>query len=101
MNYSNSSSSNEEWTSSENKQFENALAELDLTSPNLYENINAIMPWKTIEQIKNHYEKLIDDVLMIERGDVSSPNYGDTVVDASEVDHRQRRGAPWTDEEHR
>lgn len=99
MNYPNSSDQ-KEWTYHEDKKFENALAELDHDSPNFFENINAIMPWKSVAQIKSHYEKLAADIEMIESGEICTPNY-DEVKDVDVADDHKRRGAPWTDEEHR
>ncbi|XP_056688066.1 transcription factor SRM1-like [Spinacia oleracea] len=93
MNYSNVDNNNQVWTRYENKMFENALAELDVSSPSLFEKIMAKMPWKSLEQIKSHYEKLIADIAMIEMGEFCFPNGAD-------VD-KKRKGVPWTDEEHR
>uniref|UniRef100_A0A803LNP5 HTH myb-type domain-containing protein n=1 Tax=Chenopodium quinoa TaxID=63459 RepID=A0A803LNP5_CHEQI len=50
--------------------FENALVELEVTSPDFYEKIMAIMPWKSLEQIKSHYEKLVADTAMIEQDEI-------------------------------
>ncbi|CAO2830724.1 unnamed protein product [Amaranthus hypochondriacus] len=97
----------DEWSQYENKLFETALAKLDLSSPNLYEQIMGVMPWKSVKQIKTHYEKLIEDVAMIEKGGVYSPNNnyvggGSSVgVDFGGVEQNKRKGAPWTEEEHR
>ena len=90
--------SENEWTTHENKLFENALAELDLSSPCLFQSINAILPSKTVDQIKIHFEKLIEDVMAIENDQVPLPNYGR--VHRADNNH-ERKGVPWTEEEHK
>ena len=94
---------NNEWSGYENKLFETTLAGLDVCSGSLYEQIMCVMPWKSVEQIKSHYEKLIEDVAMIENGDVCTPNYGGcvTVDNGNGADHNKRKVAPSTEEEHR
>ena len=98
---------NNEWSGYENKLFETTLAGLDVRSGSIYEQIMCVMPWKSVKQIRSHYEKLIEDVAMIEKGGVYSPNNnyvggGSSVgVDFGAVDQNKRKGAPWTEEEHR
>uniref|UniRef100_A0A803KXG6 Uncharacterized protein n=2 Tax=Chenopodium quinoa TaxID=63459 RepID=A0A803KXG6_CHEQI len=78
--------------------FENALAELDVTSPDFYEKIMAIMPWKSLEQIKSHYGKLVADTAMIEQDETGGFGGDDN---GAKVDRKPCRGAPWTKKEHR
>ncbi|CAK9139368.1 unnamed protein product [Ilex paraguariensis] len=92
-----------EWTFEENKLFENAIAECKLDSPDLFQTIASKVPGKTIQQIKEHYEALVEDIEMIESGCVPLPDYKTTNNDRdlSVSTHQQRRkGVPWTKEEH-
>lgn len=109
-----------EWTSEENKLFENALADIDPTSPAFFENVASRVPWKSIEEIKIHYQALVDDVEMIESGNFPVPDYHSTVDVQEKQDEmeakkdegspsneartkngqQRRRGVPWTEEEH-
>ncbi|KAA8532092.1 hypothetical protein F0562_006766 [Nyssa sinensis] len=98
------------WTFEENKLFENALAELNLETPDLLEKITSRVPGKTVEQIKEHYEALVDDIKMIESGCVPLPRYknpkedeikGSSDAARNKPTHRPRKkGIPWTPEEH-
>ncbi|KAL7227203.1 hypothetical protein ACSBR1_022138 [Camellia fascicularis] len=49
-----------EWTFEENKLFENTLAEFNLNSIDSFEKIASRIPGKTIDQIKEHYEALVE-----------------------------------------
>ncbi|XP_059670778.1 protein RADIALIS-like 1 [Cornus florida] len=108
-----------EWTYEENKQFEDALAEFDPTSPFFFENVASKVPWKSIGQIKKHYEALVEDIEMIESGLVPMPDYREAAEEPQggmEIkngkgssscakkpndNHSRRRGLPWTEEEHK
>ncbi|KAI3462281.1 hypothetical protein Pfo_018944 [Paulownia fortunei] len=108
-----------EWTFEENKLFENALAEIDPGSPAFFENVASRVPWKSIEEIKTHYQALVEDVEMIESGHFPVPDYhavndqekqnkmeakkeeGSPSNEAKTRNGQQRRrGVPWTEEEH-
>ncbi|GMP26887.1 hypothetical protein CsSME_00003139 [Camellia sinensis var. sinensis] len=98
-----------EWTFEENKLFENTLAEFDLNSMDLFEKIASRILGKTVDQIKEHYESLVEDVEMIESGFVPLPDYeiikndgnGSTLTVQNNFNYQQRRkGGPWTKEEH-
>ncbi|KAH6797016.1 Duplicated homeodomain-like superfamily protein [Perilla frutescens var. hirtella] len=111
-----------EWTREENKLFENALAEIDPTSPAFFENIAAKVPWKSIQEIKVHYEALVHDIEMIESGNFPVPDYPTmNAVRKEKMEGKKkknvaspskegaaktksgqprRRGVPWTEEEH-
>ncbi|KAK4480014.1 hypothetical protein RD792_013071 [Penstemon davidsonii] len=115
-----------EWTFEENKSFENALVEFEPGSIAFFENVALKFPWKSMEEIKKHYEALVEDVEMIESGRVPIPDYKDHDVveqekqsieihetckkekgssSSNEVKRRsnvqqRRRGVPWTEEEH-
>ncbi|GFP95335.1 transcription factor divaricata [Phtheirospermum japonicum] len=108
------------WTYEENKLFENALAEIEPTgSPAFFESVASKIPWRSVEEIKDHYQALIDDLNMIETGNFPVPDY--QVVDEHEKQdemeannikdgggneaktasgQQRRRGVPWTEEEH-
>lgn len=62
----------EEWTKEENKIFENSLAELDMNCVDFLEQIALRLPGKTTQQIKKHYEALVDDIARIESGEFDS-----------------------------
>uniref|UniRef100_A0A803N128 Myb-like domain-containing protein n=1 Tax=Chenopodium quinoa TaxID=63459 RepID=A0A803N128_CHEQI len=58
-----------EWTKEENKIFENSLAELGIDHNDLFEQIALRIPGKTVEQIKEHFEALVNDIERIESGE--------------------------------
>ncbi|CAL5384071.1 unnamed protein product [Camellia sinensis] len=87
------------------KLMENGLTALK----DLFEKIASRIPRKTIDQIKEHYEALVEDVEMIESGFVPLPDYeiikndgnGSTPTVQNKFNYQQRRkGGPWTKEEH-
>ncbi|KAJ8560594.1 hypothetical protein K7X08_022454 [Anisodus acutangulus] len=85
-----------------------------------WENIALMVPSKTIEELKKHYQLLVDDVTAIEYGYVPIPNYtveenshgysrvlradwqsnGNELPGTAQYQER-RKGTPWTEEEHR
>ncbi|XP_073125724.1 protein RADIALIS-like 5 [Henckelia pumila] len=67
---SNSSS----WTRTQNKQFEKALAAYDKDTPDRWQNIARVVG-KSIDEVKRHYEILVEDVKHIESGNVPLPKY--------------------------
>ncbi|KAH6771677.1 Duplicated homeodomain-like superfamily protein [Perilla frutescens var. hirtella] len=110
-----------EWTREENKLFENALAEIDPTSPVFFQNIACRVPSKSIQEIKVHYEALVHDVEMIESGNFPVPDYPTmkparkekmegkkkkkdvgppSTAAKTKSGQPRRRGVPWTEEEH-
>ncbi|KAK1359897.1 DnaJ subfamily C member 2 [Heracleum sosnowskyi] len=60
------SSSNSTWTPKQNKLFEKALAKYDKDTPDRWHNIAKAVGGKSAEEVKRHYEKLIEDVKNIE-----------------------------------
>jgi len=70
-----SSCGSESWTTEQNKAFERALAEYDKDTPNRWQNIAKAVGGKTEEEVKRHYQKLLDDLKSIESGQVPFPNY--------------------------
>ncbi|XP_027075650.1 transcription factor DIVARICATA-like [Coffea arabica] len=103
-------SKDSEWTFEEEKLFENALAVYDLNSWDLFEKIAIKVPGKTIEQIKQHFQLLVEDVNFIETWSGPLPNCRTTNNVEPEstpnstltsVENRQKKkGTRWTKEEH-
>lgn len=103
-------SNHAEWTSEEDKIFEEALALHDLNSCDLFEKIAIKIPGKSIEQIKEHFELLVEDVKLIETFCGPLPDYKTSFRKEHEstsnrhkssVDHQlKRKGTRWTKEEH-
>ncbi|KAL0284395.1 UNVERIFIED_CONTAM: Transcription factor MYBS1 [Sesamum angustifolium] len=66
-----------EWSREEEKAFENAIAmhwSDDCTEQN-WSKIGCMVPSKSIQELKHHFEILVEDVAAIEAGDVPLPNY--------------------------
>ncbi|KAL3843449.1 hypothetical protein ACJIZ3_000852 [Penstemon smallii] len=64
------------WTAKENKAFEMALAVYDKDTPDRWANVaKAIGGARTPQEVKRHYEILIEDIKYIESGKVPFPNY--------------------------
>uniref|UniRef100_A0A7N2M1Y0 Uncharacterized protein n=3 Tax=Quercus lobata TaxID=97700 RepID=A0A7N2M1Y0_QUELO len=72
---SSSRSSSSSWTTKENKKFEKALAEYDKDTPDRWQKVAKAVGGKSAEEVKRHYEILIEDVQHIESGRVPFPNY--------------------------
>ncbi|XP_009760253.1 protein RADIALIS-like 3 [Nicotiana tabacum] len=67
--------SNSTWTHQQNKLFENALAIYDRETPDRWRNLAKAVGGKSEEEVKRHYEKLVEDIKHIESGNVALPNY--------------------------
>ncbi|GMY11487.1 protein RADIALIS-like 3 isoform X1 [Fagus crenata] len=70
-----SRSSSSSWTPKENKQFEKALAVYDKDTPDRWQKVARAVGGKSAEEVKRHYEILIEDVNHIENGRIPFPNY--------------------------
>ncbi|KAE9586163.1 putative transcription factor MYB/SANT family [Lupinus albus] len=89
---SNSSS----WTTKQNKKFENALAVYDKDTPDRWQKLAMAVGGKTVEEVKRHYEMLVEDLKQIEEGHVPLPNYRNaTIVGGS------KKGCNYMDAEQR
>ncbi|KAB5561325.1 hypothetical protein DKX38_006282 [Salix brachista] len=66
------------WTAQQNKAFERALAVYDRDTPDRWYNVARAVGGKTAEEVKRHYELLVEDVKHIESGRVPFPNYRTT-----------------------
>ncbi|XVE94709.1 hypothetical protein REPUB_Repub02eG0032100 [Reevesia pubescens] len=63
------------WTPKQNKLFENALALYDKDTPDRWNNLARAVGGKTVEEVKMHYENLVEDIKQIESGHVPLPPY--------------------------
>ncbi|XP_030523901.1 protein RADIALIS-like 3 [Rhodamnia argentea] len=63
------------WTPKQNKMFEKALALYDKDTPDRWQKIAKAVGGKSAEEVKRHYEILIEDLKHIESGRVPFPNY--------------------------
>ncbi|TMX01121.1 hypothetical protein EJD97_025060 [Solanum chilense] len=68
------------WTREENKMFENALAIFDKDTHDRWSNV-AKATGKTEEEVKLHYQKLVEDIENIEADLVPLPKYNEVSVD--------------------
>ncbi|KAK6916584.1 SANT/Myb domain [Dillenia turbinata] len=73
-----SRSSSSSWTPKQNKLFEKALALYDKDTPDRWHNIAKAVGGKSAEEVKIHYDILIEDLRQIESGHVPLPNYNST-----------------------
>lgn len=107
------------WTKAEDKQFENALVIYPEGTPDRWTLIASQIPGRSPREAWNHYQMLLQDVDMIERGAVEIPSYKEEddmnmEEEEDDMDRRgpsrggsrnrgedRRRGVPWTEEEHR
>ncbi|XAR72804.1 hypothetical protein NMG60_11019568 [Bertholletia excelsa] len=64
------------WTPQQNKLFEQALAQFDKDTPDRWQNVaRAMGGGKSPEEVRRHYEILLEDLQRIESGRVMIPNY--------------------------
>ncbi|XP_062005143.1 protein RADIALIS-like 6 [Rosa rugosa] len=70
-----SRNSNSSWTLKQNKLFENALAVYDKDTQDRWHNLAKAVGGKSAEEVKRHYEILVQDLMHIESGQVVLPNY--------------------------
>ena len=83
------------WSREEEKAFENAIAthwiddSKDQQQQKLqWNNIASMVPTKTVEELKQHYQLLLEDVNAIEAGIVPLPKYiGEEPSSSSSKDH--------------
>ncbi|KAL7141795.1 hypothetical protein ABFS83_08G077700 [Erythranthe nasuta] len=70
-----SNSISSSWTPKQNKLFERALAVYDKETPDRWQNIARAVGGKSVEQVKRHYEILVEDLKHIESGNIPFPYY--------------------------
>ncbi|GLJ19556.1 hypothetical protein SUGI_0353300 [Cryptomeria japonica] len=63
------------WTTTQNKLFEKAIAVYDKDTPDRWQNVAAMVGGKSPEEVKRHYEVLIEDINRIEADKVPFPKY--------------------------
>ncbi|KAK4377879.1 hypothetical protein RND71_004175 [Anisodus tanguticus] len=64
------------WTTKQNKKFEEALVMYDKdTSADKWYNIANYVGGKSVEEVRRHYDLLVKDITQIENGQVPLPNY--------------------------
>ncbi|KGN61794.1 transcription factor RADIALIS [Cucumis sativus] len=90
------SSSSSSWTPNQNKAFERALAVFDKDTPDRWLNVaKAVGGGKTPDEVKRHFDRLVEDVKHIESGRVPFPKYtssssSPTTSNANIKDQEQR-----------
>ncbi|XP_049407044.1 transcription factor SRM1-like [Solanum stenotomum] len=91
------------WTREEDKVFENTLA-IYFNKNNLLRMMEEALPQKSLQDIKDHYNILLEDINDINSGCVPLHNYPEMQSNAnqnSKADVERRRGTTWTEQEHR
>uniref|UniRef100_A0AAU7PIV4 MYB-related transcription factor MYB2 n=1 Tax=Mentha canadensis TaxID=294733 RepID=A0AAU7PIV4_9LAMI len=69
------SSKSSSWTAWQNKVFEDALVNYDRNKPEWWQNVAKAVGGKSVEEVKRHYQKLVEDINHIENEKVPVPNY--------------------------
>lgn len=93
-----SASSSVVWNREEDRAFESAIA-MHWTgdSKEQWDKIASMVPSKSIDELKQHYEVLVQDVEAIEAGLVPLPNYGGEEASSSTKDHQSFSGVTTSD----
>jgi hypothetical protein len=96
------------WSKTEDKVFESALVLWPDHTPDRWAMVAAQLPGRTPREAWEHYEALVADVDLIERGAVDVPGCWDADDEESSASgrrrargERRRPGIPWSEEEHR
>ena len=63
------------WSREQDKQFENAVDSYGEECPDKWEENAAEVPWKSVGEVKHHYELLVNDIEAIESDFVEIPCY--------------------------
>lgn len=77
------------WSREEEKAFENAIA-MHWTDDckEVWDKIASMVPGKSVDELKQHYQFLVEDVNAIEAGHIPLPNYAADEASSSSVkDH--------------
>ncbi|KAI5660953.1 hypothetical protein M9H77_20276 [Catharanthus roseus] len=78
------------WTPQQNKLFEKALVQFDKDTPERWQKVaTAVGGGKSADEVKRHYEILLEDLKLIESGRVPIPTYRTTGRNAK-ADDEQR-----------
>ncbi|XP_051207447.1 transcription factor DIVARICATA [Lolium perenne] len=98
------------WSKAEDKVFEAALVTFPENVPNRWLYVAAQLPGRTPQEAWEHYQALVADIDLIERGLVEAPDSWDEDAAGgggggrgrgSGGSEERRRGVPWSEEEHR
>ncbi|GAV89514.1 Myb_DNA-binding domain-containing protein [Cephalotus follicularis] len=83
------------WTREEEKAFEKAIAMhwIEDDSKEQWEKIASMVPSKSFEELKHHYQILVEDVRAIEDGHIPIPNYTGEEATSSTKDFHGFSGA--------
>ncbi|XP_050235938.1 protein RADIALIS-like 5 isoform X2 [Mercurialis annua] len=82
--------SSSSWTPKQNKLFEKALAKYDKDTPERWQNVAKAVGGKSPEEVKRHYDRLVEDLIYIESGQAPLPNYKTTGVKGRGIGEEQR-----------
>ncbi|CAL9137451.1 unnamed protein product [Musa acuminata var. zebrina] len=63
------------WTPKQNKVFEMALVEYDKDTPDRWHKVARAVGGKSEQEVKRHYQLLVEDLLRIETGQMPRANY--------------------------
>ena len=87
------------WSKEEEKTFENAIAMhwVDEDCKEQWEKIASMVPSKTMDELKQHYQLLVEDVSAIEAGHIPLPNYVGEEASSSNKDCHGFSGAMGSD----
>ncbi|TVU02556.1 hypothetical protein EJB05_51966, partial [Eragrostis curvula] len=86
------SSPSSEWSPSQNKLFERALAVYDRDTPDRWHNVVRYMGGiKSVDEVRRQYQKLEEDVARIESGGVPFQWYGAAAPAAARTVQRDNR----------
>ncbi|KAK1321638.1 Protein RADIALIS-like 6 [Acorus calamus] len=70
-----SRSSSSTWSREENKRFERALAVYDKDTADRWHNVAKAVRGKSVEDVKRHYDILLEDLRRIESDQIPLPIY--------------------------
>ncbi|XP_059661641.1 transcription factor MYBS1 [Cornus florida] len=87
------------WSREEEKAFENAIALhwAEEDSKEQWDKIASMVPTKTIEELKQHYQLLVEDVSAIEAGHIPLPTYTGEEASISSSSTKDNHGVAATD----
>lgn len=63
------------WSEEENKRFEMALARYEENTPDRWQNVARAVGGRSIDEVKHHYEHLVNDIKLIESTEETFYNY--------------------------
>lgn len=115
MNTTNEKSNGALWSWEENKSLEVAVAIYDEDTSDSWEKIAAAVPGRSIAEIKQQFQRLLEDIKAIEAGHDPDPpfmatkdahsgpypggfNHGGTALRS---DKKRQKAKGWTEDEHR